>query len=414
MKPIKTISTLLGVAAISAGTGSLQAKTINADAGPIFSKFFAEAQCQRAASKLQGKWTGRYWKKPGSIDGVCQITVPDPVPSLKPIKKPPYKPSIKLLSVDAGRIWNQAHANTRCPQLAKENKGRWNGNWSEKTATSSSYCQIEVTIKPSIAKPSYKITNVNAGRLWSQEHAKVKCPKIAKKNKSTWTGKWVNKGVNSECQIKTPVKKPKLSVKPLIKKPRKIKNIREVSAGSIWNQSQANRKCARIAKQVNAEWTGKWRRTGSNNEAVCEMKFPPSGRASNTHHLKQPSGTREVAAGPIWDQSQASKKCPLVAAKTNSKWTGKWRKTNASTHQSVCEVTVGSVPTETTVTTTTTYVNLPPPTPRNVREVFAGPIWDGNQAKTKCPIIATKNNGVWTGKWRKTGSDHSSVCEVSF
>lgn len=416
MKPIKAISILLGVAAMTAGSGSLQAKTINADAGPIFSKFFAKAQCQRAASKLRGKWTGRYWTKPGTIDGVCQITIPDPIPSVKPIKRTPHKPSVKLLSVDAGRLWNKAHADTRCPQLAKENRGRWNGKWSEKTATDPSYCQVEITVKPSIAKSTYKILNVNAGRIWSQEHAEEQCPKVAKKNIGTWTGKWVDKGKNSKCQIKITTKKPKVAIKPLVK-PKKTKRIREVSAGVIWNQVQANRKCQRVARQVNAEWTGKWRKTGSNSEAVCEMKFSKSGHVPKTRPQQANPRTREVAAGPIWDQAQANKKCPIIAAQTHSNWTGKWRKTNFSTNQSVCEVTLDSVttplPTEAVVSTSTTYVNLPSAT-KNIREVFAGPIWGDEQAATKCPVIATNNNGTWTGKWRKTGANHSSVCEVSF
>ena len=439
-KKQKLIGLSLGVAAMATGVSSVQARTINAEVGPIFSSFFAKIPCEQAASKLKGKWNGKYWKKPGTINGVCQIVVPDPVvakPIHKPIRQAPIKPSVRLLSVDAGRLWNQAHADWRCPQLAKQNNGRWTKKWSEKTADKSSYCQVEVVVKPVIPPPSHKIMNVKAGRIWSPEHAKQRCPSIAKQNDGSWTGKWSTEGNVSSCQIKVAIKPPVKPVPlPAIKsdKPKKPRNVREVSAGRIWDQAQANRKCPLIATQTNGEWTSKWRKTGSNNEAVCEIRFEPLEHGKQPPAVMNPiapaptrpvapppsSNTREVPAGPIWDQAQASKKCPLIAAQSGDRWSGKWRKLNYSTHQSVCEVISGAAPTvqsQTVVTTKTTYVNLnptPAPVAANVREVFAGPIWDGNQANTKCPIIAANNKGTWTGKWRKTGPDHSSLCEVRF
>ena len=425
----KIISLSLGIIAITAGMGNLQAKTINADGGPIFNSYFAKIQCERAASKLNGEWNGRYWTKPGTINGVCQVVVPDPIiakPTHKPMRRPPIKPSVKLISVDAGRIWNQAHADSVCPRLAKENKGIWRGKWSEKVDGKPSYCQIEVTVKPVIRAPSHKIINVKAGRIWSEEHAEQRCTKLAKENHGQWTGKRSVKGNVSSCQIKIAIKpKPPKAIKK-----HKQRNVREVSAGSIWDQAQANRKCPRIAEQTNGVWTQKWRKTGSNNEAVCEVEFQPLAHgkkppvavraiAPTPPAAPAPSGnTREVAAGPIWDQAQASKKCPLIAAQSNSRWTGTWRKLDYTTHQSVCQITSGTVvavPTKTVVTTRTTYVNLKPAAATgNVREIFAGPIWDANQAQTKCPMIAANNQGTWTGKWRKTGPDHSSLCEVRF
>lgn len=426
LNPKKVISLSLSAVALTAGMGNLQARTINAEAGPIFNSFFAKIQCEKAASKLNGKWNGRHWTKPGTINGVCQIVVPDPViakPTHKPIRKPPHKPSVNILSVDAGKIWNKAHADWRCPQLAKENNGQWTGKWSEKADGKPSYCQIEVIIKPVIPKPTHKIINVKAGRIWSAEHAEQRCTELAQANNGQWTGKRSVKGEISSCQIKIAIEStPSNTVKP-----RKQRNIREVSAGAIWDQAHANRKCPLIAAQTNGEWTQKWRKTGANNEAVCEVKFQPLRTKKSAAPTRptpptptQSNATREVAAGPIWDQAQANKKCPLIAAQSNSNWTGKWRKLDYSTHQSVCEITsanVVAVPTKTVVTTRTTYVNLQPtpaPAVRNVREVFAGPIWDTNQANTKCPMIAANNKGTWTGKWRKTGPDHSSLCEVRF
>lgn len=425
----------LGVAAVTAGMNSAQAKTVNAETGPIFSSFFAKIQCEQAASKLNGKWNGRYWKKPGSINGVCQIVVPDPViakPIHKPIRQPPIQPTVRLISVDAGKLWNQAHADWRCPQLAKQNNGRWTKKWSEKTESKPSYCQIEVKVNPVIPPPTHKIMNVNAGRIWSNDHAKQRCPNIAKQNNGVWTEKWSTKDNKSSCQIKVAIKPPVKPVAPPVVKAPHQGSIREVSAGGIWDQAQANRKCPLIATQTNGTWTNKWRKTGPNNEAVCEIRYQPISQVKNPPVTQNPvpppspvaapgNNTREVPAGPIWDQVQASKKCPLIAAQNNARWTNKWRKLSTATHQSVCEITSGSAPTavqtKTVVTTQTTYVNLKPkpaPAAANVREIFAGPIWDVNQAKVKCPIIAANNKGTWTGAWRKTGPDHSSLCSVRF
>lgn len=442
IKPMtfKKICTLsLGAFALSVGMGNLQAKTINAEAGMIFSKFSAELQCKRAAAKLKGQWNGRYWTKPGSFMGVCQIIVPDPIPP-KPVKHPPIKPSVKLISVDAGRLWSEAHAKQKCPQLAKKEGGRWNGKWSDKTDSRPSYCQVEILVKPVIPKPTHKYMDVKAGTIWSPEHAKVHCRNIAKKQNGEWTGKFLGKRGESTCQIKVPVAAPVIKApvppKPVSAPPKPhSRNIREVSAGPIWDQRQAAFKCPLIAKQTNGEWTGIWRKTDNNtHQSVCEIKLqslreiqaqtPPATQPAPTP-APTPAAvgnahTREVAAGPIWDQAQAAQKCPVIAAKTGEVWTGRFRKLDYSTHQSVCVVRKGSTasaptPTKTVVTTQTTYVSMPAPAAAsNTREIYAGPIWDANQAQVKCPIIARNNKGSWTGKWRKTGPDHSSLCEVRF
>jgi len=409
----RMILTSLGLLTAAVSFGSAHAKTINVETGPIFNQFFANVQCEQLASKYKGEWHGRYWTKAGTTIGVCQIDVPD-TPSFTAHTISGGGP---LISVDAGQLWNESHANWRCPQLAKERGGHWTGKWSEKTATAPSYCQITMTPAPVVHTPKYKKVHVKAGRIWSQEHAKKRCSKVAARNNGQWTGKWSSKDNQSTCQIKmaanaTPV-------------PAKKRNIREISAGTIWDQAQAKRRCPKIAKQAHGKWTGQWRKTGNNNEAVCEIKLQPLARTqAPVKPAPAPTpatshNSREVNAGPIWDQAQANRKCPLIASQAKGNWTGKWRKLNYSTHQSVCEVSFAHaattpVPTKTVVTTHTTYVNLPPAKSQNTREIYAGPIWDTAQAQTKCPLIAAKNQGTWTGKWRKTGPDHSSLCEVRF
>jgi len=418
----------LTIAALSA-TSSVQAKTINVETDNLFSQFFANIRCKRAAIKNSGEWTGRYWLKPNSLNGYCQIVVPDPVVTRAPPPKPKStKHQGKLISVKADRLWNQSHANWRCPQLAKEKNGKWTGNWSDRTANAPSFCQVELK-PPVVIKPTYKTIKVKAGRIWNQQHANQRCVELAKQNKGTWTKRWSSVGEVSSCEVKvvvkpTPQKPPKLApIKPEVQRTHRDRrdrhSTREVSAGSIWDQSHANRKCPLIARQTNGTWEGEWRKTGANNEAVCKIKYQSlrHSKKDRTQAVRAvpTKNVREVDAGYIWDANQANTKCPLYAAQSKGRWTGKWRKVSTN-NRAVCEVEFGTAQALPVVTAApTTYVDLTRQAPaRNTREIAAGPIWDANQAKTKCPYIASNNNGTWTGNWRKTGPNHASLCEVRF
>lgn len=48
------------------------------------------------------------------------------------------------------------------------------------------------------------------------------------------------------------------------------------------------------------------------------------------------------------------------------------------------------------------------------RAINAGPIWNQQDAKRKCPQIARQNGGTWTGGWWTTVQGKMSVCEVKF
>ena len=438
MKKTNTRASSMGKTALLASlviagvsvAGTVQAKTINVEAGPLFSKFFADIRCKSAAKKVRGQWTGRYTLKPGSLDGHCQIVVPDPVVKIIAPPKPAPRQG-KLISVNAQQLWNQQHANQRCPQIAKEKGGRWTGKWSTKTANSPSFCQIEIKPRMAIqpARPMYKTIKVQAGKIWNQPHANKRCLQLAQQNKGTWTKRWSSVGERSSCEIKILVKPvtPKVvPVQPVVKQTRHDRNnVREVSAGGIWDAKQANRKCPLIAQQTNGTWTGKWRKVAANNAAVCEVRYQPLHKVKAAQAAPAPApvynaprkSTREVDSGYIWDGNQANSKCPLYAAQNKGRWTGKWRKVS-SNNRAVCEVEFGTAQQLPVVTATpTTYVNFTAPAPaptRSTREVDSGYIWDGNQANTKCPLYAAQNKGTWTGKWRKVSTNNRAVCEVRF
>jgi hypothetical protein len=52
-------------------------------------------------------------------------------------------------------------------------------------------------------------------------------------------------------------------------------------------------------------------------------------------------------------------------------------------------------------------------TPATAKDVEAGPIWNNNDAKVKCPAAAAAVNRKWNGQWRTTVAGKASVCGLS-
>jgi len=92
--------------------------------------------------------------------------------------------------------------------------------------------------------------------------------------------------------------------------------------------------------------------------------------------------TKDVNAGPIWNNNDAQVKCPATCSPNNVKWNGQWR-TTVEGQMSVC----GS---------------------DQAGDVKAGPIWNNNDAQTKCPAVFA--NDKWNGQWRTTVEGKMSVC----
>jgi hypothetical protein len=99
------------------------------------------------------------------------------------------------------------------------------------------------------------------------------------------------------------------------------------------------------------------------------------------------SRTTAVDAGPIWNQADANKKCPVAAANYGGAWDGQWW-TTVPGKMSVCEVKY------------------------SVKAADAGPIWNQADANKKCPAVAKAQNGVWDGQWWTTVPGQMSVCEI--
>jgi len=380
---------------------SAQAKTVNVNSGPIINGLFARIVCPNVAAQAGGIWTGEYDRKRQT----CEVNIPDPVRNqTKPTKRPPLKPPVKLLNIDAGRLWSQSHANQRCKQLAKKNNGRWTGNWSEKTADKPSYCQVEVLIPPP-KNPTHKVMNIDAGRIWSQDHANHRCNALAKNNKGQWTGKFSTINHKSTCEIKIALVPPK---------PKPTHKMVNVDAGRIWSSQHANHRCKALAKNNKGQWTGKYET--KNNRSSCQIKVAINHAAAPAPVVKpQPvtpppkanRKTRYVSAGRMTQQWRANRKCKRIADEANGTWTGQWRKSNDQ-QEGACEIRFAGGAKQ-----QTQQPAAPAAVPTTiVKDAAAGPIWDQAQANQKCPLIAQKNKGQWTGNWRKIGANHQSVCQI--
>lgn len=51
---------------------------------------------------------------------------------------------------------------------------------------------------------------------------------------------------------------------------------------------------------------------------------------------------------------------------------------------------------------------------RPARDVNAGPIWNQEDAKMKCPVAAYAVGGRWTGQWRTLPGRGMSICQIEF
>ncbi len=148
--------------------------------------------------------------------------------------------------------------------------------------------------------------DVDAGPIWDQADANKKCPTTCSNNNGTWNGQWKTTvpGKMSVCGCQMCCK--------------------DVDAGPIWNQADAEKKCPATCADAKGVWNGQWKTTEPGEMSVC-------GCCGNCCKRT----TKDVDAGPIWDQADAKKKCPTTCAKADGTWNGQWRTTKPG-EMSVC------------------------------------------------------------------------------
>ncbi|MCP4383896.1 MAG: lectin MVL [Hyphomicrobiales bacterium] len=107
--------------------------------------------------------------------------------------------STEAAEIDAGPIWNNMDAQGKCPGVCSGAGGTWDGNWRTTVPGQQSVCSCNLK-----HKPDKNAHNYNAGPIWNNADAQTKCPPVCISHNQTWTGNWHTKvqGKMSVCQCK--------------------------------------------------------------------------------------------------------------------------------------------------------------------------------------------------------------------
>jgi hypothetical protein len=109
-----------------------QSRTVDVEAGPIWSQSDAGKKCPEIATKNGGTWNGQ-WRTtvPGRMS-VCEVRVSR------------SNGKYVVESIEVGPIWNQADASKKCSEVATKNGGTWNGQWRTTVPGRMSVCEIRL------------------------------------------------------------------------------------------------------------------------------------------------------------------------------------------------------------------------------------------------------------------------------
>jgi len=99
---------------------------------------------------------------------------------------------------------------------------------------------------------------------------------------------------------------------------------KDISAGPIWNNMDAQNKCPSVCARERGTWNGNWHTVVPGRNSVCSCDF-------NQRHR----GKEDFNAGPIWSNQQAQTVCPAVCTSHDRLWKGEWR-TTVQGQMSVC------------------------------------------------------------------------------
>lgn len=114
------------------------------------------------------------------------------------------------------------------------------------------------------AGPAAAARDFNAGPIWNQDDAQLKCPIVAAAVAGTWNGQWVTteQGRMSVCGIEGARAIPTVQAA----------EGRAFRAGPIWDNNDAQAKCPVVAAAVGGEWNGHWWTTAASEMSVCMIE----------------------------------------------------------------------------------------------------------------------------------------------
>ena len=161
----------------------------NIETSFIWSQSEADVKCPAAAAEAGGRWTGQWRISIPGQTSLCEIV---DLPKQTRLRTRANESGPR--DVEVGPIWNQADAEGKCRRAAEESHGRWTGQWRTTRTGEMSVCQIDY------GRPA---RDVEAGPIWNDADAGVKCPVAAFAVRGVWTGQWrtVVPGQMSVCAI---------------------------------------------------------------------------------------------------------------------------------------------------------------------------------------------------------------------
>lgn len=92
------------------------------------------------------------------------------------------------VTVPAGPLWNNDHAQEVGPMIAAAHLGRFTGQWRTMVPGRMSVVEIELTAERA-GKTEFTM-DVPAGPIWNQVDAETKCPAVCASYGGTWNGHW--------------------------------------------------------------------------------------------------------------------------------------------------------------------------------------------------------------------------------
>lgn len=107
--------------------------------------------------------------------------------------------------VEVGPIWNQADAERKCRDKAREVRGEWDGNWHTTVPGRMSVCSIETGRGGGGGwRGRDVVRGIEVGPIWNQSDAEMKCRNKAREMRGEWTGQWRTtiQGRMSVCEIR--------------------------------------------------------------------------------------------------------------------------------------------------------------------------------------------------------------------
>lgn len=101
--------------------------------------------------------------------------------------------------ISTGPIWNNQDAQGKCPGVCSAAGRTWDGNWTTTVPGTRSACSCTHD-----KKHDGKTRSFNAGPIWNNADAQTKCPAVCISHDRSWNGNWVTtqEGRMSQCECR--------------------------------------------------------------------------------------------------------------------------------------------------------------------------------------------------------------------